>query len=78
MNKESMLKRAFNQAMVNDAVRHVDEKADFLVIKNYMTRYAKKHGVDVSEEEIEKYIVQQKRRYNESLRGFSFHRRMMK
>ena len=40
MNKESMLKRAFNQAMVNDAVRHVDEKADFLVIKNYMTRYA--------------------------------------
>lgn len=72
MSKESMLKRAFYQAMVNDAIRHTDEEADFLVVKNYMTRYAQKHGIDVSSEEIEQYIVQQHQQWKDLLKDFFF------
>ncbi len=78
MNKESMLRRAFNQAMVNDAVRYADEAADFLVVKNYMLRYAKKHGIDVTAEEIEAYIHSQRRRWKEALRDFTFQDWIMK
>ncbi len=49
MSKEVMLKRAFNQASANGAVRFVDRDVDFAVIRNYMVQYAKKNDVEVSE-----------------------------
>ncbi|WP_462378170.1 hypothetical protein [Emergencia timonensis] len=52
MSKEVMLKRAFNQASANGAVRFVDRDVDFAVIRNYMVQYAKKNDVEVSEKEL--------------------------
>ena len=47
-------------------------------MKNYMLRYAKKHGIDVTAEEIEAYIHSQRRRWKEALRDFTFQDWIMK
>lgn len=59
MSNIVMLKRAFNQAVATGAVRLTDRDADFLVIKAYMTEYAKKNGVEISTEEISAFIKEQ-------------------
>lgn len=77
MSKDVMLKRAFNQASANGAVRFTDSDADFAVIRNFMVEYAKKNAVDVSREEIEKFISRESARQKESLKDFTYQAKMM-
>lgn len=77
MSKETMLKRAFNQVSANDAVRYADKNVDFLVIKNYMMEYAKKNGVEISAEEVEKYISQQLAKMDACVKDFTYQTKMM-
>lgn len=77
MSKEVMLKRAFNQVSANGAVRFVDKDVDFAVIRNYMVQYAKKNDVEVSQNEIERFIGQQIAKMEESTRDFTYQTKMM-
>lgn len=77
MSKEVMLKRAFNQASANGAVRFVDKDVDFAVIRNYMVQYAKKNAVDVSQEEIKTFINREIARQDESLKDFTIQTKIM-
>lgn len=61
LTKEEMLKDAFDDAAANAAVHFTDKVADFLVIRNAMSEYAKTHGQAFTLEEIEQYIRKQEK-----------------
>lgn len=77
MSKEVMLKRAFSQASANGAVRFVDRDVDFAVIRNFMVQYAKKNDVEISENEIERFINNQMRKMNENIKDFTYQTKIM-
>ncbi|MGN0658891.1 MAG: hypothetical protein ACI4LA_04730 [Emergencia sp.] len=72
-----MLKRAFNQIISSDAVRFADKEADRLVIRSYILEYARKHGAEVSCEEIDAFITAQQSALDSLVRDFTYRTKMM-
>lgn len=72
-----MLNKAFVQALQNEAIRFVDIKMDFIVMKNTMISYLERRDYDVDEEEIEEFIKEKFNEINEMVKNFSYGDKMM-
>lgn len=62
MAKNSMLRRAFHQAMIQQSTDKAEKESsrpEQNFIRNYIRQYAEKNEVEISEEEIDTFVANQ-------------------
>lgn len=57
MAKKIMLRRAFHQAVNHHAADACGEKPEIGKIRSYILQYAKKNDVEISQEEVDEFIL---------------------